>query len=410
MEIQHERCAGMDISKRDVKVCVRTPGKRHRTFDKQITVWGATAGEVRSLTEYLVAQEVTLVVMEATGSYWKPFYYPMEAKLNVMLVNARHAKNLPGRKTDVSDAQWLAELGAHGLVRASFVPPEPIRELRDLTRARATFARERTREIQRLEKLLEDAGLKLSSVATQITGVSSRAMLSALIAGERDPAVLADLAKGRLRNKIGPLTEALQGRFSNRHAFMTHEYLQRIDQLEESIKRLDQQTKAAMVDYEPAVALLSTIPGVSTTVAHVIIAETGADMSRFPTAAHLASWAGVCPGHNESAGKVKSSQVRPGNTYLKAGLGIAAMAAARSNGTYLQGRYKRLAARRGPMRALVATEHSMIVSIWHMLITGEIYNELGADYFSRNNPGLARRRAVAQLHRLGYKVELTTAN
>ena len=191
-------------------------------------------------------------------------------------------------------------------------------------------------------------------------------MLSALIAGERDPAVLADLAKGRLRNKIGPLTEALQGRFSNRHAFMTREYLQRIDRLEESIKRLDEQTKAAMVDYEGAVALLSTIPGVSTTVAHVIIAETGADMSRFPTAAHLASWAGVCPGHNESAGKVKSSQVRPGNTYLKAGLGIAAMAAARSNGTYLQARYKRLAARRGPMRALVATEHSMIVSIWHM--------------------------------------------
>jgi len=327
----------------------------------------------------------------------------MEAKLNVMLVNERHAKNLPGRKTDVSDAQWLAELGAHGLVRASFVPPEPIRELRDLTRARATFARERTREIQRLEKLLEDAGLKLSSVATQITGVSSRAMLSALIAGERDPAVLADLAKGRLRNKIGPLTEALQGRFSNRHAFMTHEYLQRIDQLEESIKRLDQQTKAAMVDYEPAVALLSAIPGVSTTVAHVIIAETGADMSRFPTAAHLASWAGVCPGRNESAGKVKSSQVRPGNTYLKAALGIAAMAAARSNGTYLQARYKRLAARHGPMRALVATEHSMIVSIWHMLITGEIYNELGARQQPR--PGSSQGRRTAPPARLQSRTD-----
>lgn len=410
MELQHERCAGMDISKRDVKVCVRTPGKRHRTFDKNITVWGATAGEVGSLSQFLVSERVTLVVMEATGSYWKPFYYPMESELNVMLVNARHARNLPGRKTDVSDAQWLAELGAHGLVRPSFVPPEPIRELRDLTRARATFTRERTREIQRLEKLLEDAGLKLSSVATQITGVSSRAMLAALIEGERDPAVLAELAKGRLRNKIGALTDALQGRFGDRHAFMAREYLERIDSLEESIHRLDERIKTAMVEFEPAVALLSTIPGVGAAVAHVIIAETGADMSRFPTAAHLASWAGVCPGHNESAGKVKSSQVRPGNSYLKAGLGIAAMAAARTNGTYLQSRYKRLAARRGPMRALVATEHSMIVSIWNMLTTGEIYNELGADYSSRHNPGLARRRAIAQLNRLGYKVELTTAN
>jgi transposase len=400
----------MDISKRDVKVCVRTPGKRHRTFDKDISVWGATAGEVASLTQFLVSQRVTLVVMEATGSYWKPFYYPMEADLNVMLVNARHAKNLPGRKTDVSDAQWLAELGAHGLVRASFVPPEPIRELRDLTRARATFTRERTREIQRLEKLLEDAGLKLSSVATQITGVSGRAMLAALIDGQRDPAVLADLAKGRLRNKMVALTDALQGRFGDRHAFLAREHLERIDRLEESIQRLDERIGTAMVDYEPAVALLSTIPGVSTTTARVIIAETGADMTRFPTAAHLASWAGVCPGHNESAGKVKSSQVRPGNSYLKAALGIAAMAAARTNGTYLQARYKRLAARRGAMRALVATQHSMIVSIWNMLTTGEIYNELGADYSSRQNPGLARRRAVAQLTRLGYTVELTSIN
>lgn len=410
METQHERCAGMDISKRDVKVCVRTPGKRHRTFDKQVTVWGATSSQVQSLTEYLADQQVSLVIMEATGSYWKPFYYPMESQLNVMLVNAHHAKNLPGRKTDVSDAQWLAELGAHGLVRASFVPPEPIRELRELTRARATFARERTREIQRLEKLLEDAGIKLSSVATQITGVSARAMLTALIAGERDPEVLAEMAKGRLRNKISPLTEALNGRFTSRHAFMTREYLERIDRLESSIRRVETQTKTAIVDYEPAVTLLSTIPGVSATVAHVIIAETGADMARFPTAAHLASWAGVCPGHNESAGKSKSSQTRPGNAYLKAALGIAAMAAARSNGTYLQARYKRLAARRGPMRALVATEHAMLISIWHLLITGEIYHELGADHYRRDNPGRARRRAIAELHRLGYEVELTTAH
>ncbi len=372
-------------------------------------MWAATTPQVRALSEYLGQQRVSLVVMEATGNYWKPFYYPMEAELNVMLVNAQHAKNLPGRKTDVSDAQWLAELGAHGLVRASFVPPEPIRELRELTRARATSARERTREIQRLEKLLEDAGLKLSSVATQITGVSCRAMLAALIAGERDPAILADLAKGRLRNKTAALTEALEGRFTSRHAFMTRERLDRIDAIEASITRVEQQIASAITiaGYDPAVTLLRTIPGVSTTVAHVIIAETGADMTRFPTAAHLASRAGLCPGHNESAGKVKSSQIRPGNTYLKAALGIAAMAAARNNGTYRQARYKRLAARRGPMRALVTTEHAMIISIWHMLTTGETYNDLGTDFHNPNNPTQARRRAIAQLQHLGYQVALS---
>lgn len=407
MELQHERCAGIDISKRDAKVCVRTPGKRFGTFDKTVTVWGSTSREVSRLHQFLLNEHVSVVVMEATGAYWKPYYYPMESDLNLMLVNARYARNLPGRKTDVADAQWLAELGAHGLVRPSFVPPEPIRELRELTRTRTVFTRERSREVQRLEKLLEDSGIKLSSVATQITGVSGRAILAALIDGQHDPAQLAELAKGRLRNKIERLTEALEGNFRARHAFLAREHLDRFDSLTAAIDRLSKRIETTIAPSTDSVTLLATMPGVSNTIAQIIIAETGGDMSQFLSAAHLASWAGVCPGHNESAGKVKSSHTRPGNHYLKGALGIAAMAAARTNGTYLQARYKRLAGRRGPTRALVATEHSMLVSVWHMLTAHQPYEELGPDYFSRVNPGLTRRRALAQLANLGFEVTLT---
>lgn len=330
MELQHERCAGMDISKRDAKVCVRTPGKRFGTFDKTVTVWGSTSREVSRLHQFLLNERVSVVVMEATGAYWKPYYYPMESDLNLMLVNARYARNLPGRKTDVADAQWLAELGAHGLVRPSFVPPEPIRELRELTRTRTVFTRERSREVQRLEKLLEDSGIKLSSVATQITGVSGRAILAALIDGQHDPLQLAELAKGRLRNKIERLTEALEGNFRARHAFLAREHLDRFDSLTAAIDRLSERIETAIAPSADSVTLLATMPGVSNTIAQIIIAETGGDMSQFPSAAHLASWAGICPGHNESAGKVKSSHTRPSNHYLKGALGIAAMAAART--------------------------------------------------------------------------------
>ncbi len=317
MDVVHPRCAGIDISKRDAKVCVRVAGPGRAKARSTVTTWGAVTNQVLALRDHLIVEQVTLVVMEATSDYWKPFYYLLEdGPFEVMLVNARHVKNLPGRKTDVSDAAWLADLGAHGLVRGSFVPPEPIRQLRDLTRTRTTITRERAREIQRLEKLLEDAGIKLSSVATDISGVSGRLMLEALIGGQRDPAELAGLAKRRLRSKIPELTEALTGRFGEHHAFLARVHLDLIDQHTHAIDELTARIEVVIEPFRRARDLIVTIPGISTLVADVIIAETGADMTRFPTAAHLASWAGTCPGSNESAGRIKSTHTRPGNPYV----------------------------------------------------------------------------------------------
>jgi transposase len=323
-----------------------------------------------------------------------------------MLVNARDARNVPGRKSDVSDAAWLADLGAHGLVRASFVPPPPIRELRDLTRARTVITRERSREAQRLEKLLEDAGIKLSSVATDITGASSRRMLEALINGQRDPTAIADLVHWRMRPKIPALIEALTGRFSEHHRFMTRLFLDRIDAHSADIARLDARIETAMEPFAPARELLMSIPGISRITAEVFIAETGADMSVFPTAGHLASWCGLSPGSNESAGRVKSTKTRPGNPYLKGALGIAALSVIRRKDTYFWAKYRRITVRRGPMRALVSVEHAMVIAAWHMLTNGEFYREPGLDYFTRRVPTKVQARAVAQLESLGYKVTL----
>ena len=324
----------------------QAPGRTRATTT--VTTWGAVTNRILALRDHLIAEEVTLVVMEATSDYWKPFYYLLEdGPFVVMLVNARHVKNIPGRKSDVSDATWLAQLGAHGLVRGSFVPPAPIRQLRDLTRARTTITRQRAREIQRLEKLLEDAGIKLSSVASDITGVSGRAMLEALVAGQRDPAELADLAKRRMRSKIPELTEALTGRFSEHHAFLVKVHLDLIDQNTRAIDEMTARIEVVIAPFQSARDLMVTIPGISIGVADVIIAETGADMSRFPTAGHLASWAGTCPGSNESAGRMKSTETRPGNPYLKGALGVAALSASRSHDTYLAAKYRRIASRRG---------------------------------------------------------------
>jgi transposase len=407
VDIVHYRCAGLDISKRDVKVCVRTQEPGRARASSTVTTWVAVTNQILALRDHLTAEGVTLVVMEATSDYWKPFYYLLEeGPFEIMLVNARHVKNLPGRKTDVSDATWLAQLGAHGLVRGSFVPPEPVRHLRDLTRMRTTIIRERTREIQRLEKLMEDTGVKLSSVASEVHGVSARIMLDALVAGERDPVVLADMAKGRLRNKIPQLTEALTGRFSEHHAFLVQIQLDLIDQRAKAIDEITARIEVVMAPFRHARDLISTIPGISTRVADVIIAETGADMSQFPTAGHLASWAGVCPGSNESAGRVKSTRTRPGNPYLKGALGIAAMSAARSHDTYYAAKYRRIASRRGPMKAVVAIEHAMLIAVWNMLQTGEIYIEPGADFYAKRNPERAKRRAVDQLRNLGFTVTI----
>jgi transposase len=407
MDVIHPRCAGVDISKRDAKVCVRIASSGRAKAKSTVTTWGAVTNQVLALRDYLIAEEVTLVVMEATSDYWKPFYYLLEdGPFEVMLVNARHVKNLPGRKTDVSDAAWLAQLGAHGLVRGSFVPPEPIRQLRDLTRARTTITRERAREIQRLEKLLEDAGIKLAAVASDISGVSGRLMLEALIAGERDPAVLADLAKRRLRSKIPELTEALTGRFGDHHGFLARVHLDLIDGHTRAINELTGRIEVVIEPFRNARDLMVTIPGISTGVADVIVAETGTDMTQFQTAGHLASWAGTCPGSNESAGRVKSTHTRPGNAYLKGALGIAAMSAASSRDTYLGAKYRRIASRGGPIKALVAVEHAMLIAIWNMLTTGTFYDDPGGDFYTRLNPDKAKKRAVDQLRKMGYAVTL----
>lgn len=407
MDVVHERAAGIDISKRDAKVAVRLPGKRAGMFETSVTTWGATTSQVLALVDHLTTQRVTTVVMEATGDYWKPFYFLMEDSLPVMLVNAKQARNIPGRKTDVSDAAWLAQLAAHGLLRASLVPPEPVRQLRDLTRARTIATRDRTRVEQRLEKFLESSGIKLSAVVSELTGVSGRLMLEALADGERDPAVLASHAKGVLRNKIPQLEDALVGRFTEHHAFMVREHLTQIDAQTAMVDRLTERIEELIEPFRSARDVLVTIPGVSILVADVIIAETGGDMSMFETAGHLASWAGVCPGQNESAGKVKSSHTTHGNKYLKGALGIAAMSAARSKNTYLATRYRRLVTRRGPMRAIVAIQHSILTAVWHMLRNGEAYDDLGPDYYARRDPQRTRNRAIRDLESLGYEVVIT---
>jgi transposase len=328
----------------------------------------------------------------------------MEDKLPVMLVNAKRARNIPGRKSDVSDAAWLAQLGAHGLLRASFIPPEPVRHLRDLTRARSTAARDRARIVQRLEKFRESSEITLSAVATDLTGASARAMLQALVAGDRDPKTLADLAKRTLRHKTPVLIEALEGRFTEHHAFMVAQYLAQLDTQQATIDALTARIETVIAAFAPARDALVTIPGISQTVADVIIAETGADMTVFPTAGHLASWAGVSPGMNESAGRVKSTHTRHGNAHLTGALGVAAMSASRTKNTYLAARYRRIATRRGPVRAVVAIERTILTAVWNMFTNGELYADLGGDYYTRRDPMRAKHNAIRQREALGYQV------
>lgn len=409
MEVVHPRCAGVDISKSDAKVCVRVQGAGSRRTSQTVTTWGAMTRQILELRDRLVEQQVSAVVMEATGDYWKPFYYLFEgAEFEVILANPTQVRAIPGRKSDVSDAAWLADLGAHGLVRSSFVPPVEIRQLRDLTRARTALVRERSREWQRLEKLLEDAGIKLSLVASRITLVSVRRMLDALVAGERDPRVLADLALGVFRKKIDLLNEALFGRFNDHHAFMVELHLSVIDPLDESIRRLEERIEQVVEPFRGFLDLIVTIPGIDETIARAVLAELGPrPHETFPSPLHLASWAGVAPGMNTSAGRSKSSRARPGDRHLKGHLGMAANTVARSKGTFLNAKYKRIAARAGTKRANVAIHHAMLDAIWHMSATGEVYNDLGADYHRRRRPEITKRRAIAQLEALGYTVTVT---
>ncbi len=323
-----------------------------------------------------------------------------------MLVNAQHVKQVPGRKTDVADAQWLCRLLEAGLLRASLVPPAPMRAVRELTRYRKTQIHERQREVQRLHKVLEDTGIKLANVATDILGVSGRAMLEALVAGTTDPEVLAQLARGRLRAKLPALREAMQGRFRVEHALLVGQLLAHIDFLNASIDRLSEAICEHLRAWNPAIELLCTIPGVQRRTAEVILAETGGDMTAFPSARHLASWAAMCPGNDESAGKRRSGKTRKGSKWLRAALCEAAHAAARTKGSYLQAQYHRLRVRRGATRAVVAVGHSILTACWHMLLTGETYHDPGGDFFQRRDPERQTKRLVAQLQRLGHTVVL----
>jgi transposase len=344
--------------------------------------------------------------MEATGVYWKPVWAILEDDFDCLLVNARHVKNLPGRKTDVKDAQWLCQLLEAGLLRASFVPPKPIRRLRNFTRYRTAQVKERQREANRLHKALEDTGIKLDCVVTDILGKSGRAMLDALCEGTTDPEILAELAKGRLRAKIPALREALEGRFDADHALLIGAILAHLDFLDEQIERLSEAIEEQLRPFQPAVELLRSLTGIETRTAQNIIGEIGTDMSVFPSAGHLASWAGRCPGNDQSAGKRRSGKTRKGSKWLDDALKNAAMSAIRTNDSYLQAQYQRLRPRIGHGRALGAVKHSIICAIWHMLSTGELYRDLGGDYFRKRDPERQTRRLVAQLERLGHRVTL----
>jgi len=408
------RCAGLDVHKNTVVACVRTPGpgggrvstvRRFRTF----------TASLRELRDWLVAQGVTQVVMEATGVYWKPVWHVLEPVpgLELLLANAHAVKNLPGRKTDVADSQWLAQLCECGLIRASFVPPPVIAQLRDLTRYRKKLIEERSRETQRIQKLLEDAGIKLDSVVSDILGVSARQMLEALIAGVRDVEALAGLARTRLRSKIPQLRLALEGRFDAHHALMLRMHLEHIDQLSASIVRLDEETDRVIRPFSEQLKHLITIPGVGRRTAEVIIAEAGVDMGRFATAGHLASWAGMCPGNHESGGKRRSGRARKGNRALRAALCEAAWSAARTSSGYLPAQYRHLMrtfGKKGQTRAVFAVGHSILVIAWHLLANDCDYTDLGQDHFTRRDDPEARKRyLIRQLEALGHTVTIDPA-
>jgi transposase len=407
MELFRERVCGIDIGKADVKACVRVPGKGQRRVEVTRT-FSTTTNGLLLLRDWLAESRVELVGMESTGVYWKSLYYTLEDEFTCWLLNPQHVKKVPGRKTDVTDAQWLARLTEYGLVRASFVPPPPIRALRDLTRYRATLVHERIRCVQRLHALLEDAGIKLSLVASDITGVSSTAMLRSLIAGQRDPARLADLAKASMRRKIPALTEALTGHITGHHARLAEMMLRRMQGLDHDIADLEIQIQVQLTPFDPMIRRLMTIPGVGETVAPVILAELGPDMTQFPTAAHAASWDGLCPGNNESAGRRLGGRARKGNPHLRGALGEAAYAASHTKNTYLADSHHRLARRRGEARAVVATARKILEAAWTVLAHDVDYHDLGPDYLTRRtNPEQRARRLVHELALIGYQTTIT---
>jgi transposase len=406
MRIEYERCCGLDVHKETVVACVIVPDATGKAA-KEICTFRTMTESLRSLSTWLRAQEVTHVAMESSGVYWKPIFNILEGDFEIVVVNAEQIKKTPGHKTDVSDAEWIADLLRHGLLRGSFIPSAQQRAWRDLTRYRTRLVDERTSEVNRLHKVLQDANLKLASVATDVMGVSGRLILQHLLAGETDPATLALLAKGRLREKRDLLEQALQGRLRPHHRFLLVEHLSHIDYLDEAIARLDAEIEEQMRAYEEELARWDQLPGVSTRIAQIVLAEVGTDLSQFNDAAHLASWAGLCPGNHESAGKRKSGRTRKGSVWLRRALTEAAHGAARTKNKYYQAMYRRLVGRRGKKRALVAVAHSLLVTGYYLITRQCDYQDLGPNYFDERSREAVKRRTVRRLDRLGYQVTLT---
>jgi transposase len=407
MEVVHPRCAGLDVHKKTVVACRLAPGSGAEPV-REVRTFGTTTRELLHLADWLAEADVSHVAMESTGSYWKPVYNILEAGFELLVVNAAHLKAVPGRKTDVRDAEWIADLLRHGLLRASFIPSRPERELRELTRYRTTLIRDRASEVNRIQKVLEGANIKLASVASDVAGVSGRAILQALVAGEVDPAALAELAHGRLRGKRLALEEALAGSIGPHRRFILATMLRRLDELEQHIADVRTEIETRLRPFDEAIGRLTTIPGVGRRTAETLLAEVGADMTRFASARHLASWAGMCPGNHESAGKRMSGRTRKGSPWLRRTLVDAAHGAARTS-SYLGAQYHRIAARRGGKRAAVAVGHSQLVIAYHVLRDGQPFHDLGANYFDERDREHVRRRLTRRLGALGYQVTVAPA-
>ena len=409
MQVMFGNCAGLDVHKKFVMACRLTTEAQGRTHS-EVRRFGTMTRELQALADWLADGGVTHVAMESTGVYWQPVYNILAERFEVWLVNARHIKQVPGRKTDVKDAEWLADCLRHGLLKPSFIPSAEQRDLRDLVRYRQTVVEERRRIANRLQKVLEDANLKLSAVVTDIQGVSAQAMLQALLEGEDDPKALAELARGRLRKKRAELEQALVGRLRDNHRFLLTQLLRHLEFLDEELATLQQRIETmleALPPFQEAVERLDSIPGVDVQLATLIVAEMGVDMSRFPSAKHLTAWAGVAPGNNETGGRQRPTKTRKGNRYLKSALTQAAHAAARKRGCYLKALYHRLAARRGAKRAVMAVARTILQIAYHLIQRGDTYHDLGPDYFDRLDREHTTKRLVRRLERLGYAVNLT---
>ena len=406
MEVLYRRCCGLDVHKETVVACLRVVSGDE--VIREVRTFETTTASLMALSGWLAENGCTHVAMEATGVYWKPVWHILDdGDFQLILANAAHVKNVPGRKTDVNDATWLADLLAHGLIRASFVPDTQTQELRTLLRTRKQLVREKSSHILRVQKTLEDANIKLDSVITDVMGMSGRAMIEALIAGESNPAKLARLANYRLRASQEELREALRGRVTKHHRFLLRLHLNQIDALDASIVMIDGQVEAGIAPFRAAVGQVMTVPGIRDIGAQVIVSEIGTDMSRFPSEGHLISWAGLCPRNDESAGKRRSNRLRKGAPWLKTTLVQCAWAAVRKKGSYLQAQFLRLKARRGPKKAIMAVAASILTAIYHMLKDGTLYQDLGSNHFQNRSKGQQTKRLVKRLADLGYDVALT---